>query len=304
MSRPKFPKEAGLALINDVALNFGRYWKDSSRSEPEKDKYVRSAKGKPLGELLERINLMVLTPLDKFVPDFIFGGITERDHVGATNTLLGNKRKRVLLGLDLQRFFEQIHEERVVALFQNKFMCSTKASKLIASFCCVPLGPKNQPLGVKSIARGFATSSRLALWANLDTFIRLNNLIQKRLRGKDPRIAIYVDDIGITASRVSEEQIRALIPEIKELLLHSDPNQPLPLNEGKTHVALYSTGITHLGIKLERNKLLLGKKSQANKARLKKQLEQKPTRSERAAIIRKYRGVRRYEEYVKAKTRS
>ena len=50
------PYQERLVLINDAVNNFSDYWYDSGRSEPEKEKFVRSAIGTPLGKLLKLLN--------------------------------------------------------------------------------------------------------------------------------------------------------------------------------------------------------------------------------------------------------
>src|SRR3989344_812034 len=277
LSHSKFPKEEVLALINDVLNNFTRYWKDNEyQSEPEKEKYVRSAKRTPLGRLLDNINKAVLAPHDKMLPDFVFGGVKNMNHAKAAKYLLGKKRKRTSLKLDITRFFEQISEERVYHFFRDKCACSKKAAALLASFCCVPEGPKGNASERKTIARGFATSSRLAVWCNLDTFIKLDRLIKKRLKGNDPRVAIYVDDIGITASRVSKEEMGKLSLEVESLLLNTDRNQKLPINKRKTKISSHEEGIEHLGLRLYRNRLSIGAKTKSKIDRIRNRSERKP----------------------------
>src|SRR3989339_19605 len=275
ISHKNFTKEDALKLINDVKINFEKYWKDSKRSDPKKEKYVRNAKGTPLGMLLKKINSLILAPHDKILPNFIFGGLKDLNHAKAAKHLLGNKRKRTLLKLDIKHFFEQIGLGRVFIFFQNKCGCSKKASKLLSSLCCVSLGPKGSNNPIKTIARGFATSSRLAVWCNLDIFIALNKLIQKRLKGHDPRIAIYVDDIGITASRINKETMEKLYIEIKKLFYSFDKNQLLPLHDikDKGGIITHNENMQILGLQLNRNTLSIGSKTRSKKNKLMNKLK-------------------------------
>ncbi len=276
LSHGKFTKKEALALIKDVQDNFNSYWKDNERqSEPEKNKFVRSAKGTPLGRLLDNINKKILAPHDKMLPDFISGGIKNMNHIKASRHLLGKKRKRTLLKLDITRFFEQISEKRVYYFFYNKCNCSKRGAKLLSSLCCVPQGPKGNHIKHKTIARGFATSSRLAIWCNINIFIKINRLIKKELKKNDPRITIYVDDIGITASRVPKETMEKISLEVIDLLQNADINQQLPINKNKTKISSHEEGIEHLGLKLHRNKLSISAKNQSklDKTRDKKKRE-------------------------------
>jgi hypothetical protein len=235
------------------------------------------------------------------LPGFIFGGVKNTSHVEAAKYLLGSKRKRSILKLDIKRFFEQISKERVKQFFWYKCGCSEKAAELLAYFCCVPIGPKGSPQTHKTIARGFATSSRLAVWCNLDTFIKLDRLVRRRLRNKDPRIAIYVDDIGVTASRVTKEEMEELAIDIGHLLLNADRKQPLPLNENKTKTSSHEGGMEHLGLRLNRNSLSVGAKTKSNIDRIRDVSGNELSLADRVRVGRKRRAIMRYKKYVEQK---
>ena len=307
----RFPFGKALSLVGDVRRKYDVYWKDNiSQSNPDKGKYVRSAKGTPLGQLLDRANKYVLAPHDKLLPEFIFGGVNGLNHKAAVQHLLGHKRKRTLLKLDVNTFFEQVEHRRVYHLFRDKCGCSDKGSKMLANLCCVPQGPKDKPAKRKTLARGFATSSRLAVWCNLDAFIRLERVVNKRLRGKDPKIAVYVDDIGITASNVTVEEMLALKKELI-CVLTKDHNQSLPLNNAKTRVVTH-TGETydesgaymgrwqfeHLGIVMKRNSLTVGTKTRKHLDRTTARLKKHP--QDASTLKQKRDALRRYKAYIEA----
>ena len=158
ISSNNFKPQQALETLNDVLVNFDDYWYDSQRSEPEKDKYVRSAVKSPaLNNVLKLINERVLRPHDRLVPEFIFGGLSSRNNIQAARNLIGDERDRTLLKLDIKSFFEQVSEKRVYDFFNNKCKCKPEASKILASLCCVPKGRKNSGSSKKIIARGFAT---------------------------------------------------------------------------------------------------------------------------------------------------
>jgi hypothetical protein len=293
-------------LIQDVLKNYDNYWRDHPEySEPAKNKWVRDASGTKLSELHEFINEMILKPYDNMLPGFIFGGVSGRNHKLAVMNLLGRKRKRVLLKLDIKRFYEQIKEDRVKQLFAHKCNCPREGTELLASLCCVPVGSKDNPGKYNTIGRGFATSSRLAVWCNLDTFLKLERLVKKELKGKDPRISIYVDDIGITASRVSNDDMINLYKKIK-ILLESDKHQKLPINEEKTKIVhhdgkvydirgkqLKSQGFEFLGLQMNRNKLTLGSKTRWKLVDLKEKARMRDSDAKKSR-----RSVLRYKQYI------
>lgn len=298
ISHDGFPFKEALDLINDCLENFDHYWKDSKSSEPEKGKYVRNASGGGLKRLHRKINTRVLAPHDKSVPFFIFGGLKKRNHVMAAKELLGNKRKRVLLKIDLRRFFEQVKSERVEDFFRNMCGCSPKAAKVLTALCCVPVGAKGAGSSEKTIARGFATSSRLAVWCNLNLFLKMKALVLRRLKGYDPRIAVYVDDIGITASRIPVEEMEKLQLEIEKLLATADPHQSLRINTEKTKIRSHQDGLSYVGVELHRNRLTVGNKSRSKKEKIKNQLKENLSADDRAALMKKKKAMNRYKNYV------
>ncbi len=306
----RLPFKSALELINDVLTHFDQYWADyEEKSQPEKEKWVRNASGTNLGRLLKLIDAKVLKPHDKLLPDFIFGGVGGLNHKAAVNHLLGIKRKRVLLKLDVSRFFEQVKYERVYSFFLNKCGCSKKGAKLIADLCCVSYGSKADPKDYKTIARGFSTSARLAVWCNLDTFLKLEQLVIAELRGHDPRIAIYVDDIGITASRVTKEDMMRLYEKARKVIENGNANQRLPLNHQKTKIIYHSGetfdanglfhgrwGFEHLGLQMNRRTLTLGTKSRLKLLVLTRHFKQSKDSNSALKLSRK--SMLHYKKYI------
>jgi len=273
ISSKNFPQEKALELINDVIENFDKYWHDSKKSEPDKEKFVRSSAGTPLHILSKLIKTKILEVHDHLVPEFIFGGISERSHIDAAYELIGKKNKRTLLKMDITRFFEQVTGTRVFHFFNKKCGCSVRASRLLASLCCVPTGKKGNGSSTETIARGFSTSSRLAVWANLDTFLKLKWEVQKQFKGHDPKIAIFVDDIGITASEIDTKTMESLKENFEYILTQYDHNQPLPINLKKTKVRSFEAGAEHLGLRLGRNNVTIGSKTKSKRAKLRESIK-------------------------------
>lgn len=301
ISSKALDQKSALALLNDVIKNFDLYWYDSKRSEPAKDKFVRSAAKSPqLKEVLRLINEIILAPHDHMVPEFIFGGLSKRNNIQASGYLLGKKRVRVLLKLDIKSFFEQVTEKRIFYFFYKHCGCSVEAARILSRLCCVPKGKKGSGSHEKILARGFATSARLAMWCNLTTFQRLEWKMKESLKGHDPRVAVYVDDIGITASRVSVEEMEKVKLSAIKLLETFDKNQPLPAHHDgeKALVKKFADGTEHLGIKLGRNKLSLGWKtrSKTDKARL--ALQNSTSKAERVGLLQQYKARQKYKKQV------
>ena len=269
ISSKRLSKEKALKLINEVLENKEKYWHDVIRcSEPDKEKFVRSCKETKLGRLLWLIDKKILTPNDYLIPEFIFGGLSGKDHVQATYFLLGKRKKRTKLGLDISKFFEHNSQERVFYFFCKKCGCSVKASRILSDLCCVPYGKKGSN-GKKVLARGFATSPRLSLWCNLDLFLKISWETKEFLKKKDARISVFVDDIGISASKTTKGSMEKLFEKINNILLNSDPNQKLPLNIEKKNISDYrDKNMEHLGLSMGRNKISFGVKTRSKEKKI------------------------------------
>jgi hypothetical protein len=301
-------------LISDCIDHFDDYWKDHPKeSKPEKGKWVRDCSYSNLGKLLKRINNRVLKPNDHLIPGFIFGGVSGLDHKAAVQHLLGHRRNRMILKLDITKFFEQIQYDRVYNLFLNKFECSKRGAKIFADLCCVNYGAKESPEDYKTIARGFSTSPRLAIWCNLDTFMRIDRLVRKELAGKDPRIAIYVDDIGITASKVTVDDMVRVYEKVLNTLEYSDQNQRLPLNHNKTKIINHDGntfdirgnligkwGFEHLGLQMNRNSVSPGSKTRWKLTNITDKY--KRSRKTNGKLRKRRKSILKYKNYVEKDT--
>ena len=274
ISGGQLKKDNALALINDVISNFDKYWHDSKESKPEKKKYIRSAFGNNLGRLLDLINKKVLATHDKKLPSFIYGGLSERSYIDAAKNLFAKKTGRTLIRLDIERFFEQMTEERVFYFFYKKCECSPEIARLLANLSCVSIGPKKSPGDKKTIARGFATSSRLAVWCNLDTFQHLFWKINRKLRNHDPRLSIFVDDIGISASGIGQKEMEDTAVWAEYFLNNFDANQPLPSNKNKKEIIPFKDNPQHLGLMFGKKKLTMGSKTQSRKDSIDKSVKE------------------------------
>lgn len=287
-------KDEARALIDNVIKNYPILWRDNiAASKPDDGKWVRSAHGTDLGKLLRLIDRCVLAPLDPHMPHFIFGGRKGMSNITAALELLGYEKERSLLALDVKRFFESVHIERVEGFYRS-MGCSPRFAVSLARFSCVPKGAKDYPEETLTLARGFSTSTRLAVWSYITTFRKIYDLVMKRLKPYDPRIAIFIDDIGITASRVPESVLLSLAEEI-DALLNKDSGGAVRLNTGKTYVYNYTDGIEHLGVGINRNKLVMTK----DLTRKRVQLEQRYAKTKSAHLKLQLKGLRAYEQAIR-----
>lgn len=227
------------------------------------------------------------------------GACLKKNHIQAANSVLGIKRKRVYLGLDITRFFEQVSEGRIFNFFYRKCGCSFQMSKLFAGICCVPLGPKNSGHSDKFLARGFATSPRLSIWCNLNIFMKINYKIKHLLLKNDLRLAIYIDDICISASRIDKKQMEEISLIVEDILSNFDPNQKLLINTAKKKIKSYTENFEHLGLRLGRNKLSIGGEVRSRRDKIRNALKSKKASMERNKLLDKNRAYSRYVRQVK-----
>jgi hypothetical protein len=294
IANKQLSKEKVRELIDSVVVNHSSLWHDNlAASKPEDGKWVRSAHGTDLGKLLRLIDRCILVPLDTHLPKFMFGGRKGMSNITAALQLLGYEKERSLLALDIKRFFESVDIARVEGFYRS-MECSPRFTESLSRFSCVPRGAKDKPEDVFALARGFSTSTRLAAWSYITTFHKIHDLAMKRLKPYDPRIAVFIDDIGITASRVPEEVLRALANEI-DTLLSKDSDGAVRLNQSKTKVLSFTDGIEHLGVAINRNKLVMPKDLIGKKV----QLEQRYEKTKSPHIKLQLKGLRAYEQAIR-----
>ena len=172
-----------------------------------------------------------------------------------------------------------------------------RVSKLLANLCCTPIGKKNSGSIKKTLARGFSTSPRLAIWINLNTFLQIQWLTSKILKGHDPRIVIFIDDIGITASRISKQKMKQLQHGIEKIL----QKNKTPQNRKKTLIKLFSNTVEHLGVVLGRNKVTIGSKTRKKLTFLLKKIK-KSTHTNKQKLLKKKHAYYRYKNQLKNST--
>lgn len=282
-------------LVKDVATNKDKYWYDYlGKCEPKNGKYVRGAReNSPLAIVLTLIDGL-LASYDNLLPDYIYGGVKGKSNSLATCSLLAST-KRSMIKIDFSTFFEQITEKRVFQFFYHKCGCKMGFSKFASEICCVSKGPKNNPESDRVLARGFSPSMRLAIWCNLEFFMRLKTLVQKRLGKCYPRIVIWVDDIAIVAD-APKEKMNQLFEEMLELA----GKYGLKINEEKSCVLGYEEPKEFLGLCLYKKSLGLKESKQERLKMLKKIARILPEKRDRKYFDAKYKSLMNYKrQYTK-----
>ena len=302
--------DSAMKLIDDCLINKDKYWSDNSEeSKSNENKWVRNASGTPLGKLQKRIDQKVLALHDSELPIFIYGGVGKKGIKNAVIALQGKRNKRTLLKLDMSHFFEHISYGDVIKILVCHCGCGKDVAHIIAEIACIQSGKKSSNnTNEKVLARGFSTSSRLAVWRNLSLFRSLFYCMAKRLNKHDPRIAVYMDDIGITASRIDPVSLSSLYKDITKLIENSSK---LVVNKNKTKIIDYLqheydvtdghlledkiAQFEFLGIGIGRNHLYPGVKIRSKMAKLIKKSHLSDEE------LRTLKGQKRYVKFITGK---
>ncbi|HFC11153.1 MAG TPA: hypothetical protein ENJ75_03155 [Candidatus Kaiserbacteria bacterium] len=276
-------------------------WNDHpSESKPENGKYVRYIKqGSTLDISNRRLNAALKQTLDKKVPSIFYGSVSKKSHIQASRALC-NGKSTVIISLDVTRFFESVSLARIFRFFR-KAGCSTEIADILVELTCVPLGAKEHPQSGFSIARGFPTSPRLALWATFEIFVKLNRILQKRYGHLSPKLVVFVDDVGISLKNSTPEEIE----EIKALsfeTIESDKNGihlVVHKEAPKLKVQSIDQNAEHLGLVIGKNSLSPSFETRHKIGYVKAQLSKQTLSTENRDRARKNkRGLMNYKRSV------
>lgn len=286
------------AIIQKCEKKCDELWNDNHRmSKIEEGKIFRSCKWTDLGKLLGRIDKKILSPHDAKMPCHIHGGIKhiylskrgkiiKRSAESAALSLV-NGKNTWLIKMDLRRFYEQITKEDIFHLLHNKCGCSIAMANFIAEIATVNEGPKNTPLGEqKLLARGFATSSRLAIWAKINFFLELRQVLKKICKNNSCRVALYIDDIGVTIKTKDPGLVLHVAKKIKQIA----KKHGLDINDKKTEIYPPEYRKEHLGCCITNNGILIDSKSQQKEGVMKKRVRTTKNSSKTKTLKRRLRG--------------
>jgi hypothetical protein len=120
-------------------------------------------------------------------------------------------------------------------------------------------------------------------------------LAKRHFKGHDPRVAIFVDDIGVTASRVERDAVEKFSLKIEDMF----NARALPINTSKKKIRSTSQGMQHLGLKLGRNKISMGSKTESRMARVRIDLKKPFPKTERDKLLQRSRAYYAYKKHIK-----
>ncbi|MCA9364192.1 hypothetical protein KC727_03160 [Candidatus Kaiserbacteria bacterium] len=276
-------------------------WSDHpTESDSTKEKYVRSIKpGSILNTANRRLNEALRRTLDEQASQIFYGSVSKKSHIQAAGSLC-NGKNTTIVSLDITRFFESISSDRVARFF-CKAGCSPEIAKKLVAVTCVPVGPKEKPEEKYSLARGFPTSPRLALWSTFEIFVKLNRVLQKKFAHLSPKIVVFVDDIGISLKNATGEDIQA-VKEIAFSVIESDTKDlslKVHKNPPKLKIQHISENPEHLGLVIGKKNLSLGFKTRSKIGDVKVRLSDRTlSQEDRYKALQNKRGLMNYKRSI------
>ena len=282
------------SIIAECTSNYEDFWEDNPKqTDEEAGKFFRTCKKTNLGILLKRIDRFLLAPHDKILPCHIHGGIKGiyrnskgqeiRKSTESAALSLVNGRGCWLIRMDLERFYEKVTKEDIFFLLHKHCGCSIRIANLIADLCTVKIGPKSKPISDKKVlARGFATSTRLAIWAKINFFLELRSEL-KNLCGKSTmKVVVYIDDIGVSVKTKDEDLIRKIIEKVEKIA----KRHSLKINETKTKKIRPENRKEHLGCHIGNKGISADSKSLKKEFQMKQRAQKTKDPSKSKALQR------------------
>jgi hypothetical protein len=134
----------------------------------------------------------------------------------------------------------------------------------------------------------------------INFFLEVWNLVRKRLKGHQPCIAVYVDDIGISAIDVRKEQLERLYEEIVSVSV----KHGLALNHEKREICGHDEYQEFVGIRLNKRRVSVGKKALSKEKRLRSCItDSQYSNEEKKGFRSSLKGCIRYKKAVQSYNR-
>lgn len=298
-------KKLTSADLDHVTTNSALEWNDHESSDAVKGKYVRAlVPGTKLNLANRRLNAALKRTLDKKAPDFFYGSVggygpIKKGHVRAAARLC-NGKNTTIISLDVTKFFETISYDRVIRFF-IKAGCTHNVATELANLTCVPRGPKNNPEAGHSLARGFPTSPRLALWSTYEIFVKLNRVLQKKYKYLSPKIVVFVDDIGISIKNATDEDLTKIKKTAFEIIEGDKNGIALHVHRSapKLQIKHISDTAEHLGLVIGKSSVAPGIKTRQKISHAKKLLASGTlSADDRKTICSSKRGLMNYKRSI------
>jgi hypothetical protein len=82
------------------------------------------------------------------------------------------------------------------------------------------------------------------------------------------------------------------------MLANFDSNQSLPINPKKKEIKLYAAGVEHLGLRLGRSKLTMGRKSRSRSDKINAALKGPLSKEQKKELLQKRRAYQIYKRQI------
>ncbi|AHG65254.1 reverse transcriptase family protein [Advenella mimigardefordensis] len=187
-------------VLKSTAANIDRHY--HPHSVPKKDGSSRSIyiPSIHLKKIQKRINRNIFDKIK--YPDYLFGGIKERDYVKNANA---HASAETLIALDIRGFYPSITYEKTLKIFKFFFKFPEDVAALLTDLVCLR----------GRVPQGACTSSHIA---NLSLHEAEYHLVQ-HIRNKEFTYTRLLDDISISSKKqINEIQIQTLIGKVRKML--------------------------------------------------------------------------------------
>lgn len=268
----------------DEAIKIPHDKKYTTKTIPKKDGSIRTVYNPhyKLRKIQRKINSRIFKDKNIIIwPSYIYGSIPNQKIIKNKKESIENKdyiecasihcEAQSILNLDIEDFFENIHESLVFKIFNDFFKYSITASKTLTSLCCYE----------GRVVQGALTSSYLA---SLCLFEQEPELVRK-LHKKKLQYTRYVDDITISskiknynfgyAEKITAEAITNAglsLNKNKKQVQHNS-NQPLTVHGLRVSFKtprLPSTEISKIRASVKNLEIVANEKGYRNSAAYKK----------------------------------
>ncbi|GGA11925.1 hypothetical protein GCM10008018_66260 [Paenibacillus marchantiophytorum] len=193
-------------------------------------------------QVLKRINL-ILQQIP--IPNYVFGGIRERDYVQNATV---HKDNNFYLLMDLKNFFPSTSDSYVYDFFKNKLGMSMDNAKIVTLLVTVPNEGNS---GIRSLPQGFSTSPVLSYLSYSDMFEKIHDLAVSQ----GIKFSCYYDDLTFSSSNMIGKSFKNRVIEIVEQF-------NLKVNNKKTHLTRNINGTRITGTIVKNNTLFAPNKLQ------------------------------------------
>lgn len=179
-----FTSEAALRGMTDKSIPHYEYWEEE---KPDGSMRPLCRPHEGLDKVQSRIAYL-LSCIE--TPNYVHAPVPKRTYV--TNAA-AHKDSRAFCLMDIENFYPSCKEEKVIAFFQNRMICSLDVAVILARLCC----------DKGSLPQGSSSSPILSYWA----YSEMWDAIYDIAKDSGNIFTLYIDDLTISGNIVTRRAI-------------------------------------------------------------------------------------------------